>query len=216
MKKNILTTLLVFLITQLFSQTQIQTAYNSTFSGRSITISASQLVKDHHEFGGGLRININSLKHPDDQMNVYYKRLFATQALQYFGVEAFYHLHFLRRWKHVKPFAFYDLQSTYSKTRSRVFLPYAYDVNGEVLYKEHVIFSGPFVWVEQNIGIGFTANLFSNLFMYQKIGGGIALIYGRDTQINNGRNIYEWEFCPLINTGIGYRFEKRDANKSKQ
>jgi len=192
------------------AQTQIFSAYNLTHSGKSITLVISKTINNKHEFGGGIRFNINSLKHPDDQMNVYLKRLFATKPIHYFGIEGFYHISFFRKWKHVKPFAFYDLQATYSTTRSRVFLPVGYDSNGDELFKQYIIYRGPFVWIEQNIGLGFTANLFNNFFIYQKIGGGIALIIGYDKQIINKQNIFEWEFSPLINVGVGYRFEKKD------
>lgn len=211
MKKFILSTILFLTAININAQTQLFSGYNSTHSGRSITLVASKTINNKHEFGGGVHLNINRLKHPDDQNNLYLKRLFATKPIHYFGIEGFYHLYFFKKWQHVKPFAFYDLQASYSTTRSRMFLPYTYDINGDIVYKEYIDYAGPFTWVEQNIGIGFKVDLFSNFFFHEKLGFGVAYILGYDDQIfSKMYNWFSWEFCPLFNVGIGYRFEKKD------
>ncbi|HNW68897.1 MAG TPA: hypothetical protein PKI01_00730 [Bacteroidales bacterium] len=199
------------LLLNLQAQTQIFSGFNSTHSGRSITLVVSKTFANRHEFGGGLRFNINKLAHPDDQNNVYLKRLYATKPLHYFGIETFYHFYFFKKWAHVKPFVFYDLQATYSTTRNRMFLPYTYTTNGIVLYKEYIELFGPFTWVEQNIGLGFKVDLFNNFFLHEKIGLGTAFILGYDDMLlNKTFNWFAWEFSPLLNVGIGYRFEKKN------
>ena len=211
MKKIFFTYFLVGLILNLQAQTNIFTGFNSTMAGRSVTLAMSKTINDKHEFGGGLRFNINKLAHVDDQSKTFYKRLYATEPIHYLGVEGFYHRKILRNWEHIKPFIFYDLQSTYSTTRNRMFLPYTYDTNGDVLYKEYIEIFGPFTWVEQNIGVGFKADLFGNWFFHQKIGVGSSFILGYEKKrLDKYFNWFAWEFGTLVNVGIGYRFDKKD------
>ena len=209
MKRILLIINIVFLFI-VDGQTQIDifTAFNSTFTGRSLSVSIS---KNHnkHEFGGGIRFNINRLSHPDDQNNTFKKRLYATKPMHYFGLKSFYYYHILKTWKHINPFIFYDLQLTYSTSRNRMFLPFSYDTNGDVLYKEYIEFYGPFTWLEQNVGIGFKANLFSSWYIKQKIGFGTSFIMGYEKKLlGKYFNWFDWDFCYLINVGIGYRFGK--------
>lgn len=211
MKRLLLITILFVFIIKINAQTQFFTGFNSTHSGKSITLVMSKTINDRHEFGGGLRFNINSLKHPDDQMNVYLKRLYATKPLHYFGVDAFYHVYFFKKWAHVKPFIFYDLQATYSTTRNSIYTPYIYDSIVGDLFKHYIDYYGPFTWVEQNIGLGFKVDLFNNFFIHEKIGFGTAFILGYDDMLLNKMfKWFAWEFSPLLNVGIGYRFEKKN------
>ena len=101
-KQFILTSVSIFLFLSGFmqnaiSQIRIYPTFNSVISGRSINILASGQVKNRHEFGGGLRININKYAHNDDQDNIFKKRMYATKPLHYFGIEGFYHIHFTFR-----------------------------------------------------------------------------------------------------------------------
>ncbi len=192
------------------AQTQINTGFNSTMAGRNITIGLSKTINNKHEFGGGLRYNINKLAHNDDQNKVFYKRLYATKPLHYIGVVGFYHRNIFRQWEHIKPFVFYDLQATYSTTRNSMFLPYSYDTNGDVLYKNCIENFGPFTWVEQNVGIGFKVDLFGNWFFQQKVGVGTTFILGYDKQLlGKYFNWFDWEFGALLNVSIGYRIDKK-------
>jgi len=196
------------------AQTDVFTSFNATHAGRNISVSASKLIKGKHEIGGGLRFNLNRLAHTDDQNNVYKKRLYATNFFQHLGLGFFYHRRVFRKWKKIEPLVFYDMQVTYAPTRNRMLLPFSYDVNGDVLYKEYIEFFGPFTWLEQNIGIGFKANLFSNFFIQQKVGFGTTFIMGFEKKLlSKYFNWFAWEFGALINVGIGYRFAKKKKEK---
>ena len=190
------------------AQIELTSSFNSTHSGRNVTIALSRTINNKHEFGGGFRFNINKLEMSDDQNNVYKKRLYASTFMQHLGVVGFYHFHVFRNWEHVKPFLFYDLQATYSTTRNRDFLPYMYDTNGDVLYKEYVNRFGPFTWIDQNIGVGFKADLPGQFFITQKIGFGTSFILGKEERLlDKYFDWFTWEFGGLINVGIGYRFK---------
>lgn len=202
--------LLAFLLASfLFSKSQndLIFTFNSTTSGRNITFGYSKTLNKGNEFGILLRFNINKLAHPDDQNNVFFKRLYATEFIHFFGIEAFYHKRFLNNWECIKPFAFYDVQLTYSTTRSRALLPYSYDTNGDVLYKEYIDIAGPFFWLENSIGIGFKAKLTRSFYLIQKAGVGITLILGEDEELPETYDKFEWEFGYLLSVGVIYRLK---------
>jgi len=210
MKKNIIVILILTctFLQSVIAQTDIFLNYNSTHSGRNASLSYSVKINDVNEFGLGVRVNINKLAHTDDQNNVYKNRLFATKPYHFLGAELFYNRQILKSFPYINPFLFYNVQLSYSTTRNRMFLPYTYDVNGDVLYKEYIEIFGPFSWIEQNIGIGYKANLNHNWFIQHKLGLGTSFILGYDKrQLNKYFHWFSWEFGYLFNFGIGYRFE---------
>jgi hypothetical protein len=199
-KKTLLFIILVGLIQSLTSQVRVATDFNSVISGRSINVLASGQLKNRHEFGGGLRININKYTHNDDQNNFFKKRMYATKPLHYFGIEGFYQVHIFQKLKYIDLFAFYDIQLSYSTTGNR-FNPF---------YDEMLHF-GPFTWIEQNIGIGFTVDIWNNIFFIQRLGGGVNFILGEDKKNDHYlmKTPFTNEFGYLLSAGIGYRFNPK-------
>ena len=204
------------LLQSMMAQIRVYPVFNSIGSGRSINLLASKQMKYIHELGGGLRININKYAHNDDQDNVYKKRMYATKPLHYFGVEGFYHIHLLQRLQHFDFFAFYDIQLVYSTTGNRLLRheiidPYTGECEINTYFRNH----GPFTWIEQNIGIGFTVDIWKNFFLTQRLGGGVRFMLGMDTPPNGNKDYwlakppFEWEFGYVLSVGIGYRFEPK-------
>lgn len=204
--------LIVFVCYTKSSIAQVRTIvdFNSVISGRSINVLASGQVKNRHEFGGGLRININKFAHNDDQDNIYKKRMYTTKPLHYFGIEGFYQVHIFHKLKHIDLFAFYNIQVCYSTTGNRDHSQYDQST-GEYVMRHY----GPFTWIEQNIGIGFTVDIWNNMFLTQRLGGGTNFILGGDKPMDENKNYYlpknkfENEFGYLFSVGIGYRFESK-------
>ena len=197
------------------AQIRVVPVFNSTHSGRSINVLASGQIKNRHELGGGLRFNINKYAHNDDQRNIFKKRMWATKPLHYFGIEGFYQVHLFQKLPHIDIFAFYNIQLTYSTVRNRHERFYTDIVTGEPYLREHNAIFGPFTWIEQNIGIGFTVDIWNNIFFTQRLGGGINLILGRDKPFSETKRDYlvksrcTYEFGYLLSVGIGYRFEPK-------
>ncbi len=189
-------TIIFFLINLLslsiFAQTEFSTNFNSTASGRNISLLFSK-TNNRHEIGGGLRYNIGKIAMPDDQGNLYYKRLYPSSFGQHLGLHTFYNYYILNNWEHLTPFLFFDLQGASSTTRTS----YA----GQSEAKRY----GPFTWMEQYIGIGYKVDLPQSFFITQKIGGGGILIFGSDETLLKEKAA--WEFGGILNIGIGYRFK---------
>ena len=209
MKRISLVLLFVVLsVGAVLSQVPVTVNFNSTNTGRSINVLASKQFHDRHELGGGLSFNINKPHGNDDQTSLFRKRMFSEKPIEFFGLEGFYQIHFLKNLPHVDFFAFYDIQYRYAHTRPLV------------AYNTYMLW-GPFHWVEQNLGIGLTVDIWKNLFLIQRVGGGIGLIIGQNenagtdfvvpvaNDTSDGRLIKrktEWMFDYLLTVGIGYRF----------
>jgi len=191
--------------------------FNSTHTGRNVT-AQYEIKRGKSEYSLGLGININMYGHPDNQANIYKKRLYATKWYHYFNADFTYQRYiFNEKTTAVKPFVFYDLQAKYSTTRNQMVLPYTYDstlvVNRPedgILYRERIEYFGPFWWLENNIGIGFTADITDRIYIKQRIGMGVDLILGYDDQIVPKLfTWWGWEFSGLIHTSIGIRLNKK-------
>lgn len=189
-------------------QNYLSMGYNATASGRNISIDFSRIFKDKNEAGIGLRVNISKIAQADDQSNIYYKRLFATEFIHYFGIQAYYRRYFFMNWNCARPYLFYDFQMTKSTTRSSMFIPYAYDTNGDVLYKNYIEYFGPFLWIEQSIGVGCRERLSGSFFLFQNLGATIQFLIGKEEQLLRANPNFEWEFGYLFSFGVTYQLGK--------
>jgi len=216
MSKYLLLVLLPFFAITGSSQ-NIGLNYYSTGAGKNITTTYIKNIK-HSSISIGLGYNINSIRQPDDESNIYYKRLYATKPFHHLNFNLSYQHDIFYNLKNIKPFVFYDLQIKYSTTRSSMYLPYDYDSTylntahpeDGILYKKHVAYFGPYTWLENSIGIGFNVNITDKFYLTQKIGAGIHFIYG----YGSGKDIVlkpktEWEFMGLLNVGVVYRLKEK-------
>src|SRR6056297_263818 len=156
MKKIFFTILFIVIGQTAFSQLDIIASFNSVDIGRNVSLTLKKDLKKH-SFLFGVKYHINKIVH-DNQNNVFRKRFYAKDWKEHFGFNIGYQYNFDLNTLCIKPFLFYDFQFTNSHTRNLMYLPYDYDLNGDVLYKEYLEFFGPFIALENNIGLGFTAN----------------------------------------------------------
>lgn len=213
--------LLLFLFSNILLNAQINASikFNKTASGRNFSAEVSKVFDEKHEIGIGLRYNINSLKHPDDQGNVFYRRQYATKPWHHIGLRTFYHRKILPNWQHIEPFLFYDLQATYTTTRNVWYFPPLFDescqytCNGQILYKRYEEIFGPFTWVEQSIGLGYKVKLTEKIFITSQFGLEGMLIFGRDDRLIGTWDKVEFEFGYVFDFGLGYRFENKNKEK---
>lgn len=191
---------LLLLANSAFSQS-VNIGFNSTHSGRNVTAVYEKQVKQH-EFSFGIGYNINRYIEPDNQYNFYKKRLFATNTVGHINLNFTYQRYVFSNLTCIKPFVFYDLQAKYSSTRNQ--FPYIVTIapDGGLIYTEHTVAFGPFTWLENNIGIGFTADITDKFYLKQKFGAGMVFILGE--QQVPGQN-FNWEFSTLLSFSVGMR-----------
>ncbi|HIP48687.1 MAG TPA: hypothetical protein EYG92_06965 [Lutibacter sp.] len=216
-KTRLLLLLVLYSIINLNAQIDTSIKFNKTASGRNFSSDISKVFNEKHEIGIGFRYNINSLKHPDDQGNIFYRRQYATKPWHHIGLRVFYHRKILPNWRKIEPFMFFDLQATHTTTRNVWYWPYAFDTSSnQILYNRFEENFGPFTWVEQSIGLGYKVKLTKNIFITSQFGLEGMLIFGRDDELvvtwGKGPN---FEFGYLFDFGIGYRFENRTKTNKK-
>ena len=185
--------------------------YNNTGAGRNISLVFSKEFFNKNEVGLGFRFNINKNYHVDNQNNIYYNRQHAFETIHFLGIHGFYHRQILTSIEKIKPFIFYDAQFSYSPTRNRSFVPIGVNqIFNQTIYVESLRITSPFYWLEQNIGLGFKAKIYGNWNIYQKLGVGTMFIMGYEKNYISIKNMewFSWEFGPLVNVGIAYKFSK--------
>lgn len=214
MKKILIIILIITNSLSVFSQS-INLGFNSTHSGRNIT-TQYEFKKKNSEYSFGLGFNINKLAHNDNQNNIYKKRLYATKPYHHINVNFTYQYYILtEKVKNIHLFVFYDLQAKYSTTRNEFFYPYGYDstlvVNNPsqgIIYYQYITNFGPFLWLENNIGIGFTADLSDRFYLKQRLGFGADFILGYgDKLFTRQFKWFDYEFSGHFNVSVGYRFK---------
>lgn len=193
--------ILLLLSTTAFSQS-INVGFNSTHSGRNVTVQFEKQFKKH-EFSIGLGYNINKYAHPDNQNYIYKKRFYASNAAEHLNLNLTYQRYVLPNLDCIKPFLFYDFQGRYGSTHNDLTGWVSSTGDGGRVYTEHMASFGPFAWLENNIGIGFTADITDRFYLKQKFGGGAMLIVGSDKQLP-GDGV-EWELSTLIHFSVGMR-----------
>ena len=207
MKKTIYIIALIFLTLTVKAQTKGSVSYSSTFSGRNISLSLSKTYLKY-ELGIGIRCNVNRRKHNDDQSYAFKNRLYAENALQHFGITGFYHRMIFSEWKDIKPFLFYNIQTSYAQTRNEDYVYVGTDSRGFEYYNLVGNHYGPFFWLEQYVGVGFKINLTGNFYMTQQIGVGPSLIIGeKETFVFENFDGFKTKIGTLVNFGITYRFK---------
>jgi len=206
MRKILFTLLFVVIGQTAFSQLDIIASFNSIDIGRNVSLTLKKDLKKH-SFLFGAKYNINKIVH-DNQNNVFRKRFYATDWQEHFGFSIGYQYNFILKPSSLKPFAFYDFQFTNSHTRNLMYLPYDYDINGDVLYKQYLEFFGPTIALEHNIGLGIIAKIANRFFLYQKIGVGIVTFHNIDKSIVGSGN---WEFGYIISIGLGYHLKNKKS-----
>ncbi len=197
-EKRILCLMVLAVLTcSLVSSQNLVLNYYSTGTGQNITFNYA-IHSTNSDVGFGLGWNINRLKHPDNQTNVFYKRQFATRSIDHLNLNLFYHRYILKGLENLNPFLFYDFQGKHSAAMN--------DFNST---DDERIYHGPYFWLDNTIGIGFNVRIFRNWYLQQKFGAGAHFILPSNREVQRVSSITSlqkahWEFIGLLNIGILY------------
>ena len=193
-----------------FAQNAATISFNTSTLRESLIIGYSKTFHQNHEIEVGLRFHINRLTMPDDQESIYSRRMYASNFSQHFGLQLGYNWHFLPRLEHLKPFVFYELQAAYSTTRNHGY-GYTYYINeGTSQLEEYLVNFGPFLWLQNTIGVGFKVDIWKSFYLFEKIGFNATQIIGNDEKLMpDPFQKFPWlvnEFGYMMMVGVGYRF----------
>lgn len=213
--KNLVFTLLVTLSAEFTNAQSLIGGYNSTASGHSISLDYN-FTKNKSELGIGFGFNL-PVRYLDEDINLYFnKKLYPVETHEFIAIKTYFH-QLIYEIGNFRSYAFYDLQLRRSGARTNTYYGVGYDSTlirnrpeDGILYVEGTDEYGPYFWIENTVGLGMDISITKNLFIRQKFGLGITLIYGKDEGnviINQtGRNhIYGF----LAYFGVGYRLKRK-------
>jgi len=214
--KRSLVTVCLFIVCAIQVQSQfLGLNYNNTGSGSNLTMTYV-IEKEQSNMSFGLGYNNSSIRQPDNENNIYFKRLFAERPIQRLNVNFSKDWLFSQRSGCFEPFVFYDLQIKHAVARSSQLLGHSFDstlvVNNPeegILFREQVFIFGPFTWVENTFGLGYVVHVNDTFRIKQKIGGGVMTILGREERLFKDSPAFE--FAGLISFGIEYRLKSKKS-----
>ena len=200
----------MFLTVGCYSQS-LELSFYSTGSGRNISLDYLTSI-ERSEVSFGLGYNIGSIIQPDNQNEIYSKRLFPQEAIHFINLHVSYS-RYIYEHKGFSTFLFFDIQGKYSPTRSELYLVYEYDSTignpkpeENLLYQNVVRNFGPFFWLENSLGIGIKFSISESIYIKQRIGLGYMLVFGEDkrlaTQSPTGI------FFDIFSFGIGMKLKE--------
>ncbi|MBR9831325.1 hypothetical protein GYB57_04180 [bacterium] len=207
-------TFLILIPFSLFSQSLIG-GYNSTASGHSISLDYN-FKKNKSELGIGFGFNL-PVRYLDEDINLYFnKKLYPVETHEFFAVKTYFH-RLIYKMDNFRSFAFYDLQLRRSGARTQTYYGIGYDSTlirnrpeDGIIYVMGIDEYGPYFWIENTIGLGMDISISKNLFIRQKFGLGITLIYGKDKGnviINQTGRTHIYGFLAYF--GVGYKIKTK-------
>lgn len=180
-----------------FSQS-IALDYFSTGTGNNITASYAFNLKNM-AIGAGIGYHINSVAHPDDQSNIFFKRFYATEPMHHLNLNVYCHRYILPGLKHINPYLFLDFQGKHGPAKN----------NEQPTSSGIRHYHGPYYWIDNALGFGFDVSIAGNWYLRQKagLGGHVILQSGQEAERVTQSALYHratWEFTGLLNIGIMY------------
>lgn len=196
-----------------FSQIQVESNFNSVHIGRNQSLLVSYNFK-RFSIAIGAKYNFNKLV--AFPQNAFFKKtIFALTPQEHWGGELNFKFRIFNRKDMFITHLFYNAQFTKSHTRFETYFAIGQLVpeptsDFDFVYEKFLDHIGPFLVLENNIGLAFEILLTKNLYLSQKFGGGILFFKNLDpntTIIVGGGN---WELTEMLSFGVGYRFDKKE------
>ncbi len=212
--KNGLIIFLWLCFLQMHGQLNVSFGYTNNVTRSNVILALSTDVGKGHEIGAGLRYFIADTRtSPDLENYIFYKRQSPINVAQRFGANLFYHYYFYRKKDWLYLFVFYDLQMSYAPTFTDLkYYQGITTVNGEASssqYTSEKFRFGPFLWLENNIGIGLRVNIAKGFYLSQKAGIGAVFLAGKDDRLVPYVRKYPFivDFSYMYHIALGYRIQ---------
>jgi len=203
--------LIIFTYLAIFSQAQLalESNFSSVHIGRNQNLTIGYSFKKISIYGG-FKYNFNKL----DNFPVgswFKKTSWATNVGEHFG--AVLGLRYqLATLEHISLFTYLEVQQSYTHVRHEseyilgsVVPEPTSDFN--LIYQKQLYFVGPWWFVENNIGFGFSCDVWKGLYLNGKFGVGILFFKNMDKQylVYGPSN---WELSEMLSFGLGWKFAK--------
>lgn len=165
---------------------EIDISYYSTHIGSNIAIEYNKNIKKH-TFIIGVKCHLNHYIEPTGPYGyVYHKQFHADNFTQFIGATLGYEYHLKDINPYVSPYLLFNSQYANMKTKYRT----AENTNNGVLIKTRT--EGPFIALENTIGVGLSIKLNERFSLNQSVGIGSAFFLDQSTNTWGYDIMYQW------------------------
>ncbi len=212
--KSFCSCLVLFLSFSSFSQSSVEFNYSDVYIGRNISLSWKKTISNF-SISTGVTYHINRI----DKVPIgtfIKKSAYAENFGQRFGIQIGIE-YFLIKNSHFKLGLFYNNQTSFISQVHKMY--YAYDTlvsnpqsEFDYLYTKSERTFGPFITIDNVIGLTLKNNLTDNLYLTTKGGLGFLLWKNTDNSvllIGGKKNNQSYNFTSFFSIGLGYTFNKK-------
>jgi hypothetical protein len=212
--KSFCSCLVLFLSFSSFSQSSVEFNYSDVYIGRNISLSWKKTISNF-SISTGVTYHINRI----DKVPIgtfIKKSAYAENFGQRFGIQIGLE-YFLIKNSHCKLGLFYNNQTSFISQVHKMY--YAYDTlvsnpqsEFDYLYIKHERIFGPFITVDNVIGITLKNNITDNLYLSTKGGFGFLLWKNTDNSVlilGGKKTNQNYNFTSFFSIGIGFTFHKK-------
>lgn len=212
--KSFCSCLVLFLSFSSFSQSSVEFNYSDVYIGRNISLSWEKTISNF-SISTGVTYHINRI----DKVPIgtfIKKSAYAENFGQRFGIQIGIE-YFLIKNSHFKLGLFYNNQTSFISQVHKMY--YAYDTlvsnpqsEFDYLYTKSERTFGPFITIDNVIGLTLKNNLTDNLYLTTKGGLGFLLWKNTDNSvllIGGKKNNQSYNFTSFFSIGLGYTFNKK-------
>ncbi len=212
--KSICSYLILLLSFSSFSQCSVEFNYNDVYIGRNINLSWKKTISNF-SISTGVTYHINRI----DKVPIgtfIKKSAYAENFGQRFGIQIGIE-YFLIKNSHFKLGLFYNNQTSFISQVHKMY--YAYDTlvsnpqsEFDYLYIKHERIFGPFITVDNVIGITLKNNITDNLYLSTKGGFGFLLWKNTDNSVlilGGKKTNQNYNFTSFFSIRIGFTFHKK-------
>lgn len=165
---------------------EIDISYYSTHIGSNISVEYNKNVKKH-TFIIGVKCHLNHYIEPTGPFGyTYFKQFYADNFTQFIGATLGYKYHLKDINPYVSPYLLFNSQYANMKTKYRN----AENTNNGILINTRT--EGPFIALENTIGVGLSIKLNERFSLNQSVGIGSAFILDQSSHRWNWEIMYQW------------------------
>jgi len=168
------------------SKNEIDISYYSTDIGSNIAFEYNKNVKKH-TFIIGVKCHLNHYIEPTGPVgNFYHKQFYADNFTQYIGATLGYEYHLKDINPYVSPYLLFNSQYANMKTKYRT----SENTNNGVLFETWT--GGPYIALENTIGVGLSIKLNERFSLNQSAGIGSAFFLEQSNHKWDYEIMYQW------------------------
>lgn len=212
--KSFCSYLILFISISSFSQSSVEFNYSDVYIGRNISLSWKKTISNF-SISTGVTYHINRI----DKVPIgtfIKKSAYAENFGQRFGIQIGLE-YFLIKNSHCKLGLFYNNQTSFISQVHKMY--YAYDTlvsnpqsEFDFLYTKSERTFGPFITIDNVIGLTLKNTITDNLYLTTKGGLGFLLWKNTDNSvllIGGKKNNQSYNFTSFFSIGLGYTFNKK-------